>query len=246
MTVFLTEKTLSGVLSALFSAFTLKKFPDSVKETDYPLRTVEDEYITVKSDAAKSERVLKAVTEYGGERTVNAVKVCLYSCDENALKLCFDFLRLTLATRKCQIENLSEKAVTDFLFAVKRVLYEKHRFTGFLRFKETASGTLYAAYSPDNDITGLLMPHFTSRLSLRPFVIHDVKRNVIGISDGKTFRTVKTQVAANLYLSEEESAYAELFRTYFNAVNVKERKNLKQQDNFLPRRYRKFLPETYE
>ena len=115
-----------------------------------------------------------------------------------------------------------------------------------MRFKETESGVLYAPYSPDNDITALLMPHFMKRLPYRPFVIHDLKRKTVGISDGRTFRMVKTDALAEITLSKDEKEYENLFKSYFKSITIKERKNLKQQDNFLPKRYRKHLPETYE
>lgn len=246
MTVFLTEKNLSGILSALYYAFTENVFPDDVKEIVSPLRSFTDEYITINSNSSGEKRVKDAIVKYGGKRSLSAVKVCLLSCEENAIKIAFEFLRLTLEKRKCEIENLSEKAVTDFLFTVKKVLFERHRFTGFIRFKETESGILYAPFSPDNDITALLMPHFIKRLSFRPFVIHDVKRNAVGISDGKSFKIVNTDAQATINLSKNEKTWENLFKSYYKSINIKERKNLKQQDNFLPRRYRKNMPETYE
>ena len=246
MIIFLTEKSLSGILSALYRAFTLNVFPDDVKEKSFPCRTLTDEYITINGDPNGEKRVKDAVLKYGGERSLSAVKVCLLSCDENALKYAFGFLKLTLNNKQCELENLSEKAVADFLYCTNKVLFERHRFTGFLRFKETENGILYAPYSPDNDITRLLMPHFISRLSLIPFVIHDLKRKTVGISDGKTFKMINTDAVADLRLSDDEKDCERLFRSYYNSVNIKERKNLKQQDNFLPRRYRKNMPETFE
>lgn len=246
MKVFLTEKNLSGVLSALYYSFTRNSFPDDVKEITLSERNFTDEYIVIEPDNSKSERVKNGVINYGGYRSLNAAKICLLSCEENAIKIAYEFLKLTLERRSCVIEDLSEKAVIDFLYAVNKVLYERHRFTGFIRFKETESGILYAPYSPDNDITALLMPHFIRRFPALPFVIHDLKRNVVGISDGKSFKIVKTERTAEISLSGSEKEWENLFRSYYKTVSIKERKNLKQQDNFLPRRYRKYMPETFE
>lgn len=246
MTVFLTENSLSGILATLYYAFTEKVFPDRIKNSDYPERSFTDTFITINAFPAGEERVKAAIIKYGGMRSLNATKLCLLSCEEDAKKRAFDFLRLTLEKKKCELENLSEKIVSDFLYTVNRVLFERHRFTGFIRFKETESGILYAPYSPDNNITEILMPHFISRLLYRPFVIHDVKRDIVGISDGKSFKIVKTDAPAYLSFSKDEKEWENLFKSYYKSVNIKERKNLKQQDNFLPRRYRKNLPETFE
>lgn len=246
MKIFLTDKTLSGILSALYFSFTENVIPDDVKEKDFASRSFTDEYITVEPFVSGENRVRSALIKYGGVRTVNAAKICLLSCEEKAAKFAFDFLYLTLLRRKCVIEDLSEKTVTDFLYAVNKVLTERHRFTGFIRFKETESGILYAPFTPDNDVTALLMPHFIRRLSYRPFVIHDLKRGVVGISDGRSYKTVKTDAVAAVNLSQDEKEWENLFKSYYKSVNIKERKNLKQQDNFMPRRYRKNLPETFE
>ncbi|MBQ6728049.1 MAG: TIGR03915 family putative DNA repair protein [Clostridia bacterium] len=246
MTVFLTEKSFTGLCSALFYSFTEGIIPDRVFEYGKVSQNFTDNYIVIENDEEKAERVSKALKKYCGSETFNYIGVCLLSCEENALKTAFDFAYLTLRERKNVIDRLALKQVSDFLFTVKRVLYERHKFTGFIRFKETARGILYAPYSPDNDITELLCPHFVKRLSNVPFIIHDVKRNVAGVSDGRRFTIMKTENQAVLELSKDEKEWENLWKDYYKAANIKERKNRKQQNNLMPMRYRKFLPETYE
>ena len=142
--------------------------------------------------------------------------------------------------------EVDNEEIFVFDFTVKKVMSENHRLKGFIRFKETANGILYAPCSPDNDITELLCPHFVQRLSNVPFIIHDVKRNKAGVSDGKRFKIMTTETDAILNLSGDEKKWETLWKNYYRAVNIKERKNKKQQDNLMPVRYRKFLPETYE
>ncbi len=246
MTIFLAEKSFTGLCSALFYSFTEGIMPDRVFECGKVSQNLTDSYTVIENDEEKAERVAKALKRYCGRETFNYIGVCLLSCDNNALKTAFDFAYLTLRERKSVIDRLALKAVSDFLFTVKTVLNEKHRFTGFIRFKETARGILYAPYSPDNDITELLCPHFVKRLSDVPFIIHDVKRNVAGVSDGRRFTIMKTENQAVLDLSKDEKEWENLWKEYYKAVNIKERKNRKQQNNLMPMRYRKFLPETYE
>ena len=246
MTVFLTEKSLTGLCSSLFYAFTENVTPKQV----FPLGTVTqnftDRYIIIENDGEKAQRVLRALKKYGGESIINYIKICLLSCEDDALKIAFDYAFLTLYKRQNVSSDLADKRVSDFYYTIKKVMNEKHRFTGFIRFKETTSGILYAQYSPDNDITEILCPHFLSRLSKVPFIIHDVKRNIAGVSDGKRFKIMQTETEAILNLSKDEKQWEMLWKNYYKAVNIKERKNKKQQDNLMPVRYRKFLPETYE
>lgn len=246
MTVFLIEKSIDGLYSALFYAFEQKTLPDAVFERGNICNNFTDKYIEIMTEKEKSRRVLTAIKKYGGKSAALYIEICLLSGDENALKIAFDFAYLTLSKRRDVSGFLANRAVSIFYYTIKKVFNERHRFFGLIRFKETASGVLYAAYSPDNDITELLCPHFIKRLSCVPFIIHDVKRNKAGVSNGKEYKIMETENKAALNLSEDEKAWENLWKNYYKAVNIKERKNKRQQDNLMPRRYRKFLPETYE
>ena len=246
MIIFLTEKSITGICSALFYAFTEKVTPDLILECDKVAQNFTDTYIVIENDREKAQRVSRALQKYAGAEILEQLRFCLLSCADTAINAAFDYAYFTLAERRDVSETLSDKRVSEFYYTIKKVLNEKHRFTGFIRFKETARGVLYAPYSPDNDITELLCPHFLSRLSRVPFIIHDVKRNVAGVSDGKSFKMMKVESEAILTLSADERAWEELWKNYYKAVNIKERRNKKQQNSSMPLRYRKFLPETYE
>ena len=131
--------------------------------------------------------------------------------------------------------------VIEFNDLLYKVTGEVHRLKGFLRFMESADGTLYAPYSPDNDITDMLMPHFAERLN-SPFVIHDLKRKIAGMYNGKEWITGYVG-EAEIYLSEYERAFENLWKKYYKAVNIKERPHEKQMKGYMPVRYWKFLPE---
>ena len=107
---------------------------------------------------------------------------------------------------------------------------------------ESASGAYYAPYSPDNDITELLMPHFAERFKSEKFVIHDLKRKLAGMYDGHEW-FIGYAGEAEVYLSEYEKAFETLWKKYYKAVNIKERPHEKQMKGSMPVRYWKYLPE---
>ena len=245
MTVFFTEKSIDGLCAALEFAFTQKIVPDSVAERSTPAKNFIDQNIIIENARIKTERVFKALKNYLG-KSVGYVNICLLSSTESALDIAFKFAYKSLKTRNNLLPFLADKTVSDFLSTIKTVLNEKHRFTGFIRFKETKSGILYAQYSPDNDITELLCAHFNRRFYGTPYVIHDSKRKKAGVSNGKDFKIINAEGQATLNLSADETAWESLWKDYYNAVNIKERKNHRQQVSLMPLKYRKFLPETYE
>lgn len=246
MKTFVIDKNIDGLLSALFVSFTENIKPDTVEDKSVYQPIIGSISINVVTDKVNAERVKCALFKYGGNDIIALIKVCIKSCDARCLTTAFNFAHLTLKMRTDVSEMLGEKVVSDFSFTVQKVLHERHIVSGFLRFKESEGGVLYAQYTPDNDITDLLAPHFLRRLGALPFIIHDLKRNFIAISDGHRIKCMHTELPASFTPCEKEEKLNALWKRYYNDINIKERKNLRQQDHFIPRRYRKYAFETWE
>ncbi len=246
MKIMLIDNSIEGLLSALYISFTEKIFPDLVQDKKFYQPQIGSVSIDVPTVISDSNRVKTALYKYGGCDIICHIKICIKSCDSKALSTAFFYAHKTLQLRKDISENLGEKCVSDFSFTVQKVLHERHILTGFLRFFESENGVLYSAFSPDNDVTELLAPHFLRRLGKIPFIIHDVKRGIVCISDGKNLSIEVTDKKAQFTASEREKEINLLWRKYYKNINIKERKNLRQQDNFIPRRYKKFAFETWE
>ena len=137
---------------------------------------------------------------------------------------------------------LSFEAVRRADDCMRRVGIELHRMKGFLRFFETESGALYAAFSPDNDIVDLLVPHFRARLPRFPFVIHDVKRKKAAVWDTQNVFLAPLD-KAEVLIAADENDWQNLWRQYYESVNIPSRERLKQMRGYLPVRYMKFMPE---
>ena len=136
--------------------------------------------------------------------------------------------------------------VLAFRDMIMRINYEVHRFKGFIRFSETGDGFYYAHFEPDNDITEYLVPHFLRRMK-RPFILHDTKRNVIALCvDGKYKIVHGGDTTYTVYLSEKETNFQNLWKSYYKSVNVAERKNTRQMKNYMPVRYWKNLTEKQD
>ena len=241
MKIFIIENDINALLCAIFYSFEKSLLPDAVfYYEENRQQGFADEVFEIKTDGKKAERVGEALVNYGGFGILSSLKTCLCSSEENAALYAFRFAYKTLFLKKDIKGNLADKTVSDFTFTVKKVWTEAHRIKGFLRFSESHGGVIYARFSPDNDVIALIAPHFVKRLSGLPFVIHDVKRGKIAVSNGYELILDQTKP------SEKETKFEELFRTYYREINIESRKNLRQQDGYMPRRYRRFMPETYE
>ena len=157
-------------------------------------------------------------------------------------QVAFRYLRLVAKIQAPVGKRLAEPDVFQAVEYMKKVRFEIHRFHGFIRFMETASGALYAPFSPDNDICDLLTPYFRGRFPAFPFVIHDVKRKKASVYDGTNIFTAPLD-EANVLLSANENEWQMLWKNYYTAVNIPSRERLKQMKGYMPTRYWKFLPE---
>lgn len=121
----------------------------------------------------------------------------------------------------------------------------------FVRFRELEGGLLFARIEPDANVLEFVMPHFADRFPLENFVIVDVRRGLAGIHESKRdwflvrMDGQERERFSSLVLrySEEELEMAELFRHFCISLGIKERKNLKLQQQFLPLKYRRFMTE---
>ena len=160
------------------------------------------------------------------------------------------YLRLTLERGGSVDGFLTHAHVRRVVMTARRVGGEAHRLKGLLRFRELRSGFLWAPVEPDANVVLLLALHFRRRLSARQWLIHDLKRQVAVVWDGRDLewlegeglrrRLAEIQPDA---LSAAEAGYQELWRTFFRSVAIPERINPRLQRRNMPRRYWKHLIE---
>ena len=76
-----------------------------------------------------------------------------------------------------------------------------------------------------------------------PFIIRDVRRNKAMISYQKHWYISTFDDSMVPALSGEETEYRRLWKTFFDNIAIKERKNSRCQRQFMPQRYWKHLTE---
>ena len=238
MIFYICDGTPESFFTAVFDAY---KETECVITSDMELQlSLGCETVCVQPDLKKCERVRRGINRYD-KNAVNDIVMALRSRSTNKEQICFLYIKRILEYKKNIRNAFSLPEVVDFDAVMHQITEETHRFTGFLRFKETASGVFYAPYSPDNNITDLLMPHFAARFAA-PFIIHDIKRKIAGMYNGSDW--ILTCIdEAEICLSESEREFESLWKKYYKSVNIKERPHEKQMKGYMPVRYWKFLPE---
>lgn len=238
--LYVTDGTKEGFLTAFLAAFSdadaLLVSDQAV--TQLPLTALP---ITIQPDLTRAEKAAKRLQQFD-KHFLHDLDFLLRSGNENNLQIAFAYCKRLAEIKHPISSRLSEPAVYDAVALIRQVGFEIHRFHGFIRFMESASGALYAPFSPDNDICDLLVPHFRARLPEYPFVLHDVKRKKAAVYDGQHCFCAPLE-KADILLSANELGWQSLWKEYYGAVNIPLRERLKQMRGYMPKRYWAFMPE---
>ena len=246
MTTYFFDGTKNGLLTCIFESFYEKRIPDDLT-TECVQCGLLDEIVTIKTDSEKAERVYKCLKNCKTKYLVSDFNLTFRSGEKKRFKVLFDYLNVAISNKNIDVSKaFALPEIQAFTDLKNRIYTEKHRFKGFLRFMETEKGFYYACYEPDNDITELLVPHFTARLQ-SPFIIHDIKRNILALCDGKRYKILDGgDNGVTVFMSESEEIFLDLWQQYYKSINIEERKNLRQMRNYMPERYWKNLSENQE
>lgn len=239
MKIFLTDGTTTGFYTAVFDSY---RENGAVITSQKNMQLVFDtEIVNVSADEEKAARVRNKLDKLD-RYAAGDVDLALRSNDSLKEQTSFEYIKLIVKCGRPVRRQLSVPAVIEMSEIIGRVTGELHKMKGFLRFMETESGALYAPYAPDNDITDLIAPHFKARFGQQRFAVHDVKRKKAALCDGKTWFMAEVG-DADIYISEYEKIFEDLWRKYYVSVNIGERPHEKQMKGYMPVRYWKFLPE---
>lgn len=242
MTAYRFDGSFDGLLCCIFRSFSEKETPFAVFSSDF-----QPSFDTVIKDVAtepgKAERVKKGIIKCGSISLLSTFSYAMRSGDGLKETVIFNAIRKCIENKKDMLSDYADYDMLAFYDLTKRISFETHRFKGFLRFEECLGGGYYAHFEPDNDVCDLLAPHFKKRFPSQKFIIHDVKRNKFVLYDGERSFVFCGKSPLTLFLSAEEKDFQSLWKTYYDSVNIKERYHPKQQDNYLPRRYRKNMTE---
>lgn len=239
MTIYLTDGSENSFYTAIFECYADKQGVITSRR-DIQL-SLDSTVKQIEADDRKAERVKNKIAEYDSA-ALSDISLALRSCDSNREQATLEYIRLIMKYRRPVRGMTNIPDVMEMEDIRNRVTGELHKLKGFLRFMENDRGVLYAPYSPDNDITDLIAPHFAERLKNQKFVIHDIKRKIAALYDGNEI-VICYADGADVYLSEYEQAFEELWKLYYKSVNIEERPHEKQMKGYMPVRYWKFLPE---
>lgn len=245
MIVYLYDGSFYGLLTCIYESYYNAKKPTEIFKSCNFSPELFHEIIHIKTDDIKSKKVEEGITSKLNKETLNLIYYAYLSGNKYIDTLILKYLRLAFKIGPLINSYLHNSIVLNISKEIKKVQFEVHRMEGFIRFSSLENNTLYSTIEPTNNILPLIMPHFINRLPNETFVIHDLRRNLLGIYKNKKWiiEELSDPVVLNDNINDD---FQELFKTYFNHTTIKERKNPRLQKSYMPKKYWKHMFEVNE
>lgn len=243
LNVYIYDGTFEGLLSAVFEAWKDKDFSDIRTESENTDMSLIENMVNVTTDTLKSDRITKWIkSKIGFESLKKIYRVYLTERSDRG-RIIFRYLKIASAAGSVIDDLLTHPDIMNINSADRLFSRETMRLHGFLRFEVLANDVLYAEISPEYNQLEIISPFFADRFLGNPWIIHDTKRDIAAIFDGEHF--ILTEAGNNLPRSETKSErnYKEMWKGYLSALTIKERMNLKLQQQFIPYKIRMNMTE---
>lgn len=241
--LWLTDGSFEGCLTAVYEVFYAKDRDAEIRSTQHHEPDLFSEPKVVYTNPEHAAKVAKSIEIKLDEACFKHVLYAFFTEAPGVETEILRFLRYAYSIGPQVVGHETHAAVKPILDLSRKTSREAHRMLGLLRFVELESGIFYAPMEPDNAILPLMASHFSKRLGDRPWVIHDVKRQMAAFFDTKVWRIAPLTDVENLKLHPKEAFYQEGWRQYFKSIAIISRKNPELQKQLMPKRYWKYLVE---
>lgn len=244
MRIYIFDSTFEGLLSSIYDAYYSENKPDKIYSNSSYEYNLIDEVINIETDLIKFEKVYKAIESKISKKSLQKIYYVYLSEISESANIIFTYVRMGFKLgQKIELYKNNDMVINVDKIS-KKVSYEKHRFTGFVRFKEI-NNILYSTICPDFNILPILGKHFKNRLTNEYFIIHDTKRDIALIYNKREYYISKlSEIQKEILLNtSDKGEYEDLWKSYFKYTNIEERKNISLQKIQMPRRYWNNLTE---
>lgn len=219
--------------------------PNNIKKSNY-CPTLLDNIINL--DIKEDDKICHDFIISFGDYAFKSIYYTYLSEEENKELIIYYFFLNALKYRHKITYMRNLKCVSKVLKISEYVMHESHKLKGFIRFKELENNILYAEIEPTNDVLLIVSNHFKERLKNEYWIIKDVKRGMLSIYDKRNYYLVSKEnfKLAELNEATHEKQIEELWKQFYKTIGINERRNDRCRQNFMPKKYWKYIIEVKE
>jgi len=244
------DGSFEGLLTCVFEAFNRKQFPQQIFKQEVSVLFTENYHVV--TDEQKANRVVAGLRKKISESAIQMLFTCWLSELEGIEMLEFHYICKSFRETKSIELNFADPDVLELSKIFRKVQREAERMRQFVRFQKTADQYYFAAIKPLYDVLPMVADHFEDRFADQQWIIYDIKRKyalyynlhkteIVYFDDLKI--DIQTGRLHHEALAEDELYFQSGWRGYLRSISIKERKNLRLQRQFMPKRFWKYLTE---
>ncbi|NJC87383.1 MAG: DNA metabolism protein [Desulfuromonas sp.] len=237
------DGTLAGLLTVCQLSGLPRQGPTEIQRPPYPDAGLFDDIVEVVTDAREAAVLRDRIGRGLSPRTFDNVRLAFLSEHPGIEMMIWRYLALGWKIGPGLDACLAHPDVHAIHCWAGRTAREGHRLRGLARFRETADGTWYAPLYADANVLPLLAPHFARRLD-RPWVLHDVRRSLGAIGEGRRYLLGTLEAPDGIAWSADELGYQELWRAFHQHIAIPDRISRRRQRQFMPLKYWEYLVEV--
>jgi len=237
------DGSFEGLLTAVYESFILREMPDGIIPSGDMQESLFNQNKYIVSDSKKADRLLFEVKDRISQEALENILYLFLSEIDGAGMFIYNYLSLGWKVGSKLHLYLSDDRVLKVHQICKKVMGERHRMLGLIRFKLLKGNVYYGPIEPDYNITALLAPHFVKRFAMQDFIIHDVKRDIAVLYNREKWIITEFSLDCPPVIEEDEVHYEHLWKEYCKSIAITNRYNPKLQRKNMPARYWKYLTE---
>ena len=239
--MYLYDGSFNGLLCCVFESYYKREMPAEILTPDIP-QAILFPVKKITTDPQKANRVLVSIPKKMGHVVLDFLQHAFLTCLPQKELHILRFMRMGYSHGPSVMAMLANDAVHILFKAVKHLKNESHLLKGFLRFS-VFHNVLVGEIEPKNYVLPLLRQHFCQRYPEERFLIFD-KTHGMALAYHPYQSAIIT--VEDLVLPEpdkKEQSYRELWRLFYETIEVEGRHNPQCRMSHMPKRYWKCMTE---
>ena len=245
MLIYTYDNTLEGFLCCIFEAYARREEPEVISCEQGMQYQLEQELHPVATIEEHWQRVRSGIHKKLGRLTWEKIHASYCASIAGKEMLLYRYLKQGFDRGAVALDDISHPDILPLEELYRSVGTEQQRMIMFARFAKIPEGIYCATINPKHSVLPLIMGHFSARFNVQPFIIYDEVHNLAGLSENGQWFLSKAEGITIPETNSDDKEYQVLWKTFYDAICIDERRNEKCRQGFMPKRFWKNLPEMH-
>ena len=242
--ILLYDGSFEGFLSLIYRVYYEKLKPINICKS-LANEIIFEKIVQIDTSDENSKKVFTSMKKIFPKNIIQRI-LNIFMCDTKEFEMqLLEFIIIGFKDPR-ELFNINNSCVFYINNLEKELFKNVHKMYAYTRFEELDDETLYAKVDCRFNVVYFLAKHFIKRFNNQNFIIHDINRKLAFIKNGSNVQIENISSFETPSYSTNEEKFQKLWKSFFNAVSIKERENKKLQQNQVPLIYRTYMSEFFE